>query len=76
LSDVLKFEFILGSNSESDVQATQAGVECAMPGYDESNLHDTQLSATNSSSSTNSSNNDPHFTIADRSTLNDADYGN
>ncbi|CAF1140190.1 unnamed protein product [Rotaria sordida] len=59
---------------EPDVQATQAGVECATPIYDESNEQDTQLSATNSSSSTNSSNNDPQLTEIDRSTLSDTDY--
>jgi hypothetical protein len=64
------------SNSESDIQATQAGVECATPSYDESSAHDTQLSATNSSSSTNSSNNDPQFTTTDRLTLDDAAYSN
>lgn len=67
----------LGSHSESDVQATQAGVECETPGTsEESNSHETQSSSTtttNSSSSTNSSNNDPHPT--DRAILDDLDYG-
>jgi hypothetical protein len=62
------------SHHESDPQATQAGVECGTPNYDESNAHDTQLSATNSSSSTNSSSNDPHVANIDRSILNDNDY--
>ncbi|CAF0905862.1 unnamed protein product [Adineta steineri] len=62
------------SNSELDIQATQAGVECALLNYDESNGHDTQLSATNSSTSTDSSNIDSQFIHSDRSTLNDIDY--
>ncbi|CAM4745646.1 unnamed protein product [Rotaria magnacalcarata] len=61
------------SSHELDIQATQAGVECATPLLDELGVHDTQLSATNSSSSTNSSNNDPRFNV-DRSTLDDYDY--
>ncbi|CAM2709473.1 unnamed protein product [Rotaria socialis] len=61
------------SSHELDIQATQAGVECAAPLFDELGAHDTQLSATNSSSSTTSSNNDPRFNV-DRATLNDYDY--
>ncbi|UJR35843.1 hypothetical protein I4U23_028587 [Adineta vaga] len=62
------------SNSDSDVQATRAGVECAAPTCDETNVQDTQASATNSSTSTNSSNNDPQHTHMDRTILNDIDY--
>jgi hypothetical protein len=66
---------ILDSNHESDAQATQAGVECVAPSYDESNVHDTQLSATNSASSTNSSNNETHMNNIERSILADTEYG-
>jgi len=62
------------SHHELDAQATQAGVECVTPSYVETNVHDTQLTATNSASSTNSSNNEPHFNNIDRSILNDNDY--
>jgi len=61
---------ILDSNIESDVQATQAGVECVTPSFDES----TVVEATNSSSSTNSSNNDVYYNNIDRSIFNDNDY--
>ncbi|CAF3477337.1 unnamed protein product [Rotaria sp. Silwood1] len=64
----------LDTYNEPDVQATQAGVECATPLYDESNVEDTQLSATNSYSSTNSSNNDSQWTEIDRATLSDNEY--
>ncbi|CAF3058969.1 unnamed protein product [Rotaria sp. Silwood2] len=61
--------------NELDVQATRAGVECATPCYDESNIpDDTQLSATNSSSSTDSSYNDAQSIEIDLSTLDDNDY--
>jgi len=64
------------SHHESDAQATQAGVECVTPSYVETNVHDAQLTATNSnsSSSTNSSNIESHFNNIDRSILNDNDY--
>jgi hypothetical protein len=57
-------------NSEFDVQATQAGVECVAPGFDEI----TTVETTNSSSSTNSSNNDALYNNIDRTILNDTDY--
>jgi hypothetical protein len=61
----------LDTTNESDVQATQAGVECVTPGFDEPTI----VEATNSSSSTNSSNNDALYNNIDRTILNDNDYG-
>lgn len=68
----------LDSHSESDVLATQAGVECETPAvFQGVNSHETQPSpsTTNSSSSTNSSNNDTHPHAIDRTILTDLDYG-
>lgn len=62
------------SHSESEVLATQAGVECGTPSFNDTNLHDTQISTTDSSTSTNSSNNDQYLNEIDRSILNDNDY--
>jgi len=62
------------SHHEAEVLATQAGVECGTPNFGDNHLHDTQISTTDSSTSTNSSNNDQYLNEIDRSILNDNDY--
>ena len=63
------------SATDTDIQATQAGVECTARLAEVSNAEETQGSLTNSSSSTNSSNTDGQLTSADRTGLDDDNYG-